>query len=229
MKRQQGFTLVEIAVVLVIIGLLLGGVLKGQELITQAKIKNVANDFNGLTAAIYSYQDRYRALPGDDKNAASRWASTGIKAGNGNGLVGGSTGSDSSGGSTESYSTTTTGAETRQFWQHLRNAGFIAGDVASEDQPLNAAGGMIGVQTGALGLQGLVICSANLPAKVANAIDAQFDDGKASTGSVRGHLQTGSNDPVSAGSGTGTGTGTTSGGSDYVDNGSNLYVVCKNI
>ena len=53
-KMQSGFTLVEIAIVLVIIGLLLGGVLKGQELITQAKIKNVANDFNGLTAAIYA-------------------------------------------------------------------------------------------------------------------------------------------------------------------------------
>ena len=45
-NRQSGFTLVEIAIVLVIIGLLLGGVLKGQELITQAKIKNVANDLN---------------------------------------------------------------------------------------------------------------------------------------------------------------------------------------
>lgn len=216
-NRQRGFTLVEIAVVLVIIGLLLGGVLKGQELITQAKIKNVANDFNGLAAAIYSYQDRYRALPGDDKSAASRWTSTGIKAGDGNGLVGGSTGSD--GAATQSYSSTTTGQETRQFWQHLRNAGFIAGDVASEDQPLNAAGGMVGVQTGALGLQGLVICSANLPAKVANAIDAQFDDGNAAKGSVRAHLQEGSNDAV----------GSSADEDNYVDNGSNLYVVCKNI
>src|SRR5690242_9867181 len=72
-RKQAGFTLIEIAIVLVIIGLLLGGVLKGQELITQAKIKNVANDFNGLTAAIYSYQDRYKRLPGDDPQA-TRWA-----------------------------------------------------------------------------------------------------------------------------------------------------------
>ena len=49
--KQKGFTLVEIAIVLVIIGLLLGGILKGQEMITQAKIKNIVNDFNGITAA----------------------------------------------------------------------------------------------------------------------------------------------------------------------------------
>ena len=52
MKKQAGITLVEIAIVLVIIGLLLGGVLKGQEIITNAKIKNLENDFNGITAAI---------------------------------------------------------------------------------------------------------------------------------------------------------------------------------
>ena len=49
--RQTGFTLVEIAIVLVIIGLLLGGILKGQEMITQAKIKNVIADFSGVSPA----------------------------------------------------------------------------------------------------------------------------------------------------------------------------------
>ena len=86
---QAGFTLVEIAIVLVIIGLLLGGILKGQEMITQAKIKNVINDFNGITAAVTSYQDRYRAVPGDDQNAATRWASltTPPLSGSGDGIV----------------------------------------------------------------------------------------------------------------------------------------------
>ena len=84
MKRaQKGFTLVEIAIVLVIIGLLLGGILKGQEMITQAKIKNVVADFSGISAAYYGYQDRYRAIPGDDKTAASRWGATD---GNGDGV-----------------------------------------------------------------------------------------------------------------------------------------------
>jgi prepilin-type N-terminal cleavage/methylation domain-containing protein len=84
---QKGFTLVEIAIVLVIIGLLLGGILKGQEMITQAKIKNVVADFSGISAAYYGYQDRYRAIPGDDPNAGTRWSGAG--AGNGDGVVGG--------------------------------------------------------------------------------------------------------------------------------------------
>ena len=79
MTSGRGFTLVEIAIVLVIIGLLLGGILKGQEMITQAKIKNIVADFSGVSAAYYGYQDRYRAIPGDDPNAATRW--TGATAG----------------------------------------------------------------------------------------------------------------------------------------------------
>src|SRR3979411_3181646 len=86
---ESGFTLVEIAIVLVIIGLLLGGILKGQEMITQAKIKNVINDFNGITAAMNSYQDRYRAIPGDDINAAARWTIQAPANGNGNGIIAG--------------------------------------------------------------------------------------------------------------------------------------------
>src|SRR5207247_5841261 len=88
-STEMGFTLVEIAIVLVIIGLLLGGILKGQEMITQAKIKNVINDFNGITVAITSYQDRYRALPGDDKNATTRWTTQAPASGDGNGVIAG--------------------------------------------------------------------------------------------------------------------------------------------
>ena len=57
-KQQSGFTLVEIAIVLVIIGLLLGGVLKGQELINSAKVKNLANDFRTIPTFVYAYQDK---------------------------------------------------------------------------------------------------------------------------------------------------------------------------
>ncbi|HNG59525.1 MAG TPA: prepilin-type N-terminal cleavage/methylation domain-containing protein, partial [Cellvibrionaceae bacterium] len=65
-NQQAGFTLVEIAIVLVIIGLLLGGVLKGTELIENSKVKRAVNELNSITAALYAYQDRYQRLPGDD-------------------------------------------------------------------------------------------------------------------------------------------------------------------
>ena len=88
MKRNQsGFTLIEIAIVLVIIGLLLGGVLKGQELINSAKVKNLATDFRNIPVYIYGYQDKFRALPGDDIQAISHVSAAAN--GNGNGLIDG--------------------------------------------------------------------------------------------------------------------------------------------
>ncbi|MDP2783591.1 MAG: prepilin-type N-terminal cleavage/methylation domain-containing protein [Sulfurimicrobium sp.] len=217
MKNQQGgFTLIEIAIVLVIIGLILGGVLKGQELITQAKIRNVANDFNGISAAYYSYQDRYRAMPGDD-NGAKRWpAITSLPATAGNGAVEGK------------YNSATATDESRLFWQYLRLSGLITGAGTDTTQPQNAAGGMLGIQTSTtaapiLSLSGLVICSSNLPGKIANAIDSQFDDGNPEKGQVRAIKQTAgaSNPDVAA--------APTSGESTYTDDGSTLYILCKNM
>ena len=71
MRKQTGFTLIEIAIVLVIVGLLLGGVLKGQELITSARVRNMISQQDGIKAAYYGFQDRYRALPGDYREAST--------------------------------------------------------------------------------------------------------------------------------------------------------------
>src|SRR5439155_8665926 len=131
MHKAQGFTLVEIAIVLVIIGLLLGGILKGQEMITQAKIKNSIADFSGISNAYHGYQDRYRAIAGDDAGA-TRW--TGAVAGTGDGVV------------TGKYNSSTDTDESRKWWDHLRRAGFLAG--SGYQQPSNAFSGIIGVQTG---------------------------------------------------------------------------------
>jgi prepilin-type N-terminal cleavage/methylation domain-containing protein len=167
-KKQSGFTLVEIAIVLVIIGLLLGGVIKGQELIVQAKIKNAIADFQGIATAVYGYQDRYKAFPGDDPRAHDRWASATSGAGDGQ-LKG----------TYKDAATTAIGtSETPYFWQDLRLAGFIAGDPTSTAQPLNAFGGVVGVQmsTNILGFTNpvLTVCSGSLPAKAAESIDAQL-------------------------------------------------------
>ena len=207
-KQQQGFTLVEIAIVLVIIGLLLGGILKGQEMITQAKIKNVVADFSGISAAYYGYQDRYRAVPGDD-SGAGRWS--GAAVGNGNGVV------------EQAYNSVTADHESRLWWDHLRRAGFVGG--TGQQQPVNALVGMIGVETGdgaggtALGgFSSLIMCSANLPDKIAIAVDSQMDDGQPGSGGVRAQLQTAPNEAIAAAAASG-----------YQETGSNTYILCRQI
>ena len=212
-KHQTGFTLIEIAIVLVIIGLLLGGILKGQELITQGRIRNVGNDFQSVTAAVNLYQDRYRALPGDDPSAAGRWTAAGstTTSGSGDGTIGTGTAA------TPAYNSTIITDESRLFWQHLRLAGLIGGPTTTgavgTANPPNAVSGVTGVQNSAFGILGLVVCSNNLPAKIAQAIDSQFDDGNAITGTMRGT--------------TGTAAGTAVPTLNYVDDGANFYVVCK--
>jgi hypothetical protein len=208
-RREAGLSLVEIAIVLVIIGLVLGTILKGREIVMQARIKNIINDFNGATAAYWSYQDRYRAIPGDDPNAAVRWASWGTPAGNGNGYIGGA------------YGSNTPTDESRKYWWHLRAAGFVPGPTqnpGADIQPNNAVGGIIGVQTGGLGLQGLIVCSSNVPDKVAGAVDSQLDDQKSNDGNIRAFAHTGS-DPREA-------LGATA-ASAYQETANERYVVCR--
>jgi prepilin-type N-terminal cleavage/methylation domain-containing protein len=190
MKRNQsGFTLIEIAIVLVIIGLLLGGVLKGQELINSAKVKNLANDFKNIPVFIYGYQDKYKALPGDDPAVANHVGGTlaTTPAGKqGNGIIDGN------------WNSTTLTDESILFWQHIRLAGFGPGSTtpsvaAGNDYiPRNAVGGAIGITNSSVaadlpitGLKGTyIVCSDSIPGKFAKQLDTTLDNGDTTTGSV---------------------------------------------
>ncbi len=179
LRKQSGFTLVEIAIVLVIIGLLIGGVLKGREMITNAKIKRIENDFSGVSAAIYAYQDRYGSLPGDDPSASTRFSGTWAAAdnGNGNGNIDGR------------WNSTNNGNESRKIWKHLRGAGLIAGPIdstnASYQQPSNSFGGLVGIDLALYNLSGHNVVFGEIPGDIAQILEARGDDGVPSSGSIQ--------------------------------------------
>ncbi len=85
---QKGFTLIEMSIVLVIIGLIIGGILKGQEIIDASRQKNFVSQIDSYRSAMNTFQDRYAALPGDYGLATTR-LNAGAVNGNGNGIVGG--------------------------------------------------------------------------------------------------------------------------------------------
>lgn len=178
-QKQQGFTLIEIAIVLVIIGLLLGGVLKGQELITSARVRNLVNQIDGTKAAFFGFQDRYRALPGDF-TAATTQIPNATQNGNGNGQI--------------------EGSESIALWDHLSHAGFINGTYvfntieSDTTTPRNPYGAFMQVIFDAI-YQGTTATPATarhnmktgprIPVDILAEIDRKIDDGNARTGTMR--------------------------------------------
>ena len=190
--NQKGFTLIEIAIVLVIIGLLLGGVLKGQELINTARVRALNNSVDGITAAWFSFQDRYRGFPGDYSQAAVNLpgGTTAAAATAGDGLV-------------------NTDEERALVWQHLQQAGYITGSfdgTAANTPPTqyacnlttcpdNGFGAGMLLSHGALNQTQAALATPvrahelvtgrGVPVEVLAELDRKVDDGDAGTGAMQ--------------------------------------------
>lgn len=155
---QRGFTLVELSIVLVILGLLVGGVLSGQSLIHAAELRAVGTEYRQYQTALGAFRDKYIALPGDLPNAVSFWgaaaggqargydaacaavttAATGTETcnGNGDGVIG-----------YDGYiaSSVDSSYETFRVWQHLANAGLVEGTYSGVEYVPNTQPAQAGV------------------------------------------------------------------------------------
>jgi len=143
---MRGFSLIELSIVLVILGLLTGGILSGQALIRAAEIRSVSTDISRYRAAIYTFRDKYMGVPGDITNATAFWGAKhadlatcltapvdGTKTCNGNGS------------GNYNYASILLQREGFLAWQHLANAGLIEGTYSGIQGPAGALDAVIGV------------------------------------------------------------------------------------
>jgi prepilin-type N-terminal cleavage/methylation domain-containing protein len=131
---KRGFSLVELSIVLVILGLLTGGILAGQSLIRASELRSVSTELQKYQSAVLTFRDKYFALPGDMINAVQFWtAAAGNGTGNDNACkVVAKTGAPTCNGNGDG-SIYYGGSLREAFlaWQHLANAGLIEGQYSS--------------------------------------------------------------------------------------------------
>lgn len=184
MRRQIGFTLIEIAIVLVIIGLLLGGVLKGQELITSARVRNLISQQDGVKAAYFGFLDRFRALPGDYNQATTNITGATVN-GNNNGQIQ----STGGGGAIDEHIAA---------WEHMSKAGFIngsytyaAGAETTASAPTNPYARYLRLiydnvyGTGTPATRHNLKTGNQIPSDILAEVDRKIDDGVATGGSFQ--------------------------------------------
>jgi prepilin-type N-terminal cleavage/methylation domain-containing protein len=212
----RGFTLIEIAIVVVIVGLLLGSVLKGQEMITSARVRSLIFNMDGVKAAYLGFLDRYRALPGDYGAASTNIVGVAATAnGNHNGLI------------TANGVAGATIDEHIAAWEHLSKAGFINANYAYAPSPETTASAPTNPYSRYLQIaydnaygNGTSSAAHNLktgnqiPSGMLAEVDRKIDDGLATSGAFR----------FSSYSGGGTGgTAPAGAGSCYAASGNTLW------
>jgi prepilin-type N-terminal cleavage/methylation domain-containing protein len=204
LSASSGFTLVELSIVLVVVGLIIGSVLVGSSILQNSRVTATVNALQSVQSAVSTYNQNYNALPGDDKKASTNFPANGpTNSGGGNGQIG----------TNNSFATAVPASndgegESALAWQCLRAAGLVKGAGTDPNPMGNAFGGVVGLQSTAFtSLSGNVVCASAIPSSAAQIIDQRLDDGNAKTGNVRG------------------GTAVNEAAADYV-NGGNPYVVC---
>ncbi|MGU9951121.1 MAG: type II secretion system protein [Gammaproteobacteria bacterium WSBS_2016_MAG_OTU1] len=189
-SAMRGFTLVEIAIVVVIAGLLVGGIFKGTDLINSARVRSAMDQQVSIQIAWDSFINRYKELPGDYPNAADHIsgaatppASTMIGAVSGDGVI--------------------IAIESPIVFQHLTAAGLLRcpacvqvtlGMPSPENSPVNPYGGLLAIYSDNVyagdhnNERRLALWSVQIPANVLHEIDAKIDDSHPGTGVFRGAL-----------------------------------------
>jgi prepilin-type N-terminal cleavage/methylation domain-containing protein len=122
--KKQGFSLVELSIVLVILGLLIGGILSGQALIRASELRAVSTEQSRYVTAVQTFRDKYFAIPGDMANATSFWGkdNTNCPSHTGTAATPGTCNGDGDG-----YILAWSPNEMHRFWQELALAGLIEG------------------------------------------------------------------------------------------------------
>ena len=123
--EMRGFSLVELSIVLVILGLLTGGILAGQNLIRASELRSVSAEFDRYIAATHTFRDKYFAIPGDMRNATNFWGTAAVCPGAASNPS--TTTATCDGDGDGRLQSETTSTEFFRFWQHLANAGLIEG------------------------------------------------------------------------------------------------------
>ncbi len=197
---EKGFTLIEMSIVLVIIGLIIGGVLKGQELISSTRLKGVITQWDAYKSSMNGFLDKFSALPGDYGLATTRIRASGVENGDSGGIIG------TSANETNVFTNDANAGENLNAWAHMAAAGLIGGVTVSAGATaqLAASGGVpagkvsgstFAILSGSAGAggqtsvwarlqQGSGAAAVVLSGKDAGEIDRKFDDESPNAGSV---------------------------------------------